>query len=226
MDIPILYQDEHLIVVNKPIDLPVHKNDFMPNDAPYLTKVLGDITGKWVYNVHRLDSKTSGVIVLAFSSEMARELTLQFERKEVNKIYFAIVVGNPGEGTFDNKVLVKKKTKFKKTATTHYKTLETVQTKISYKDKTNVDMSLVVINPETGRWHQLRQHFAKNRYDIVGDIYHGDFAFNKIVLADTGIRRLFLHAGNLEFTHPETQKKVAFTADLPDEFEQVLDYYR
>ena len=67
MEIPILFQDEHLIVVNKPINLAVHKNDFMQHDAPYLTKEIGDLIGKWILNVHRLDSKTSGVIVLAFS---------------------------------------------------------------------------------------------------------------------------------------------------------------
>lgn len=226
MEIPILYQDEHLIVVNKPIDLPVHKNDFMPNDAPYLTKLVGDITEKWIYNVHRLDSKTSGVIVLALSSEMAKELTLQFERKEVAKTYYALVQGNPGEGTFDGKVVVKKKSKFKKSAVTHYKTLETVPTQICYKEKENVELSKVEINPETGRWHQLRQHFAKNRFDIVGDTHHGDFTLNKIILADTNVRRLFLHAGKLEFTHPETKERKCFEAELPLEFQHVLNYYK
>jgi len=226
MEIPIIYQDEHLIVVNKPIELPVHKNDFMPNDAPYLTKLIGDITGKWIYNVHRLDSKTSGVIVLALSSEMAKELTQQFERKEVQKTYFALVQGNPGEGTFDQKVLVKKKSKFKKPAVTHYKTIETVQTKISYKEKENVELSLVQINPETGRWHQLRQHFAKNQFDIIGDTHHGDFTLNKIILADTEVRRLFLHAQKLEFTHPVENTKQVFEAKLPEDFQKVLDFYK
>lgn len=226
MEIPILYQDEHIIVVDKPIDLPVHKNDFMANDAPYLTKLVGDITGKWVYNVHRLDAKTSGVIVLAFSSEMARELTLQFERKEVKKRYVALVQGEPGEGTFDNKVLVMKKSKFKKSAVTHYKTLESVQTRISCKGKDNIMLSMVEINPETGRWHQLRQHFAKNRFDIIGDIHHGDFTLNKIILADTEVRRLFLHATKLEFTHPEKKTKEVFEVPCPVEFQQVMYYYR
>ncbi|MCY1722365.1 pseudouridine synthase [Prolixibacteraceae bacterium Z1-6] len=226
MDIPILYQDEHLIVVDKPIDLPVHKNDFMPNDAPYLTKLVGDITGKWIYNVHRLDSKTSGVIVLALSSEIAKELTLQFERKEVQKTYFALVLGNPGEGTFDQKVLVKKKSKFKKPAVTHYKTIETVQTKISYKDKEDIEFSLVKITPETGRWHQLRQHFAKNKFDIIGDTHHGDFTLNKIILADTEVRRLFLHAAKLEFTHPVNKLKQEFESPLPEEFQNVLNHYK
>ncbi|HYQ56163.1 MAG TPA: pseudouridine synthase [Draconibacterium sp.] len=225
MNIPILYQDESIIVVDKPIDLPVHKNDFMPNDAPYLTKLIGDKTGKWIYNVHRLDSKTSGVMVLAFSPEMATVLTKQFEMKEVQKTYFAVVQGNPGEGTFDSKVLVKKKSKFKKTAVTHFKTLRTVQTKLISKDKTDIKLSLVEIKPETGRWHQLRQHFAKNRFDIVGDIHHGDFALNKIILADTTIRRLFLHAGKLEFKHPVTTELVSFESLIPEEFNRLLDFY-
>lgn len=224
-EIPFLYQDEHIIVVNKPVDLPVHKNDFMPHDAPYLTKLIGDITGQWILNVHRLDSKTSGIMVLALSKEIAHELTLEFERKEVQKTYFAIVQGDPGEGSFDRKVLVKKKTKFKKAALTHYKTIKTVQTNISYKEKENVKLSLVEINPETGRWHQIRQHFAQHHFDILGDSHHGDFTLNKIVTEISGIKRLFLHAGKLEFTHPATNKRISFEAEIPGEFKFVLDNF-
>jgi tRNA pseudouridine65 synthase len=225
-NIPVLYRDEFIIVVNKPVDLPVHKNDFMPHDAPYLTKLMGDLTGQWIYNVHRLDSKTSGVIVLALSKEMAHELTLQFERKEVNKKYLAIVQGNPGEGTFDQKVLVKKKAKFKKPAVTHYKTLQSVLTGISHKETENVVLSLVEINPETGRWHQLRQHFAKNRFDMLGDTHHGDFKLNKIITEKTGLKRLFLHASKLEFIHPETHQKLSFSAPVPEEFNELLGFFQ
>jgi len=224
-DIPILFQDEHVLVVNKPVNLPVHKNDFMPHDAPYLTKLAGELTGKWIYNVHRLDSKTSGVIVLAFSSEAARELTLLFERKEVQKTYFAIVQGNPGEGSFNEKVLVKKKSKFKKPALTNFKTLDTIQTDISYKEKENVLLSRVEIKPETGRWHQIRQHFAKNHFDILGDSHHGDFTLNKIITEKTGVKRLFLHAQTLEFEHPFTKQQLSFSADLPVEFQTVFDHF-
>ncbi len=221
--IPILYQDDQLIVVEKPAGLAVHKNDFMPHDAPYLTKLLGENTGKWIYNVHRLDAKTSGVMVLAFSSEMAKQLTLQFERKEVIKKYTALVQGNPGEGTFSDKVLVKKKTKFKKPAVTHYKSLQWVDTNISYKEKTGIVLSLVEISPETGRWHQIRQHFAKNRFDIVGDSHHGDFTLNKIIAEKTGINRLLLHASLLQFAHPVTQNQVIFSSPVPKEFMQLLN---
>ena len=225
-NIPVLFRDEFILVVNKPVDLPVHKNDFMPHDAPYLTKLAGDLTGQWIYNVHRLDSKTSGVIVLALSKEMAHHLTLQFERKEVKKKYLAIVQGNPGEGTFDQKVLVKKKTKFKKPAVTHFKTLQSVLTGISHKETENVVLSLVEIQPETGRWHQLRQHFAKNRFDMLGDTHHGDFKLNKIITEKTGLKRLFLHASELEFMHPQTHQELSFSAPIPEEFNELLNYFR
>lgn len=224
IEVPIIYQDECIIVVNKPVDLPVHKNDFMPNDAPYLTKILGDMTGKWIYNVHRLDSKTSGVIVLALSSEDAHKLTLQFERKEVEKKYYAIVQGNPGEGIFDRKVLVKKKGKFKKNATTNYQTLGTYTTSLSYKEKENVSLSWVKLTPETGRWHQLRQHCAQHHHDILGDTHHGDFTLNKIITEKTGLKRLFLHAGSLEITHPETGRRMVFSCGLPEEFKVLEEY--
>lgn len=222
--IPFLFEDDYLLVVDKPVNLAVHKNDFMPKDAPYLTKLAGNLTGKWIYNVHRLDSKTSGLIILAFSREAAHHLTLLFEQKQVEKTYMAIVQGNPGNGTFTNKVLVKKKAKFKKPAVTHYSTLKTIQTNISYKEKVNIKLSLVEIKPETGRWHQLRQHFAQNRNDILGDSHHGDFTLNKIITEETGIKRLFLHASALKFTHPVSGKHITVVSDLPEEFEKILNF--
>ena len=86
-NIPIIYQDDHIVVCNKLVNLPVHKNDFMPHDAPYLTKLVGNELGRSIYNVHRLDAKTSGIIILALSPEVAKNLTLQFERKQVKKNY-------------------------------------------------------------------------------------------------------------------------------------------
>ncbi len=224
MEIPIIYQDEYLLVVDKPVDLPVHKNDVMPHDAPYLTKLIGDETGQWIYNVHRLDSKTSGLIILARSSEVAHHLTLQFERKEVDKEYLTIVLGEvPDKGFFDGKVVVKKKSKFKKDALTRFQRERLVQTNISYKEHTNVCLSLVRVMPDTGRWHQIRQHFAKNRHDIVGDSHHGDFTLNKLIKAEWGFSRLMLHASKLAFTHPVSGEKLSFEAKFPDEFERLLE---
>ncbi|MEA3505695.1 MAG: pseudouridine synthase [Bacteroidota bacterium] len=221
----IIFQDEHIIVVNKPVNLPVHKNDFMPHDAPYLTKAIGNMTNKSVYNVHRLDSKTSGLIVLTFSKEAAHNLALQFEQRRVQKTYYAVVRENPGEGIFDRKVTVKKKTKFKKPAKTNYKTVKTVATDITYKTSENINISIVKIEPETGRWHQLRQHFAQERFDIIGDTQHGDFTLNRIITEKTGIKRLLLHASKLRFFHPETDEAISFEIDIPSAFNDVLSAY-
>ncbi|MFW6259766.1 MAG: hypothetical protein ACOC1R_02405, partial [Tangfeifania sp.] len=97
-----------------------------------------------------------------------------------------------------------------------------VSTGIEHKDTANVELSLVEIQPETGRWHQLRQHFAKNRFDMLGDTHHGDFKLNKIISEMTGIKRLFLHATELEFSHPGTKEVLKVTSVLPAEFESVF----
>jgi len=221
-DVEIIYQDQEIVVCNKPVNLPVHKNDFMPNDAPYLTKSVGQLLEKSIYNVHRLDSKTSGLIVLALSPEIAKNLTQQFERKEVDKTYYALVKGNPGSGTFDEKVFIKKKGR-KKEAKTHFQTINTVQTTITYKEFQNLDLSLVEVKPETGRWHQIRQHFARSRFDILGDTHHGDWTLNKIITEKTGTKRLFLHAGALSFKHPVTTDSVSFKSKMPEQFNVLLE---
>ncbi|MFO7829994.1 MAG: pseudouridine synthase [Bacteroidales bacterium] len=221
----IIYQDNELIICNKPINLPVHKNDFMPHDAPYLTKQIGQLLNKSVYNVHRLDSKTSGLIVLAFTPEIAKILTLQFEHRQVEKVYYALVRENPESGTFDENVLIKKRGK-KKPAITHFKTLESIKTNICYKEFENINLSLVEIKPETGRWHQIRQHFAMHRFDILGDTHHGDWTLNRIITDKTEIKRLFLHAGQLSFTHPEQQQKVHFETPIPVDFRNVLQTFK
>lgn len=221
-DIPILYSDDYLLVAEKPAGLAVHKNDFMPHDAPYLTKLLGELTGRWIYNVHRLDARTSGVMVLAFSTGMAHKLTLQFERKEVFKEYVAVVKGLPGEGVFNNEVKVKKRSQRWMPAVTNYTTIETVNLKLAYKQYESIDLSLVDIIPLTGRWHQIRQHFARNGYDIVGDTYHGDFTLNRIISEATGVNRLLLHASALKFTHPHTGEPMEYQSAVPAIFRTLM----
>ncbi|WP_430813548.1 pseudouridine synthase [Carboxylicivirga sp. RSCT41] len=218
----IIYQDEAIIAINKPVDLPVHKNDFMPVDAEYLTKQVGLLTNQPVFPVHRLDSKTSGVIVLAFTRDVASVLSKQFEQREVKKTYLLLTKGIPGEGVFDKNVLIKKKKK-RQSAKTAYKTISSIETGICYKQEENVSVSLVKATPETGRWHQLRQHFAMNRTDILGDTQHGDWTLNKIMTELTGIKRLLLHASSLELRHPVTNEKISLEASMPEAYDIVLN---
>lgn len=222
MNIPVLYQDEHIIVVNKPVDLAVHKNKHMAHDAPYLTKLIGDqCGGQWVYNVHRLDAKTSGVIVLTFSSELAKVLTQQFEQRTVIKHYLAIVKGIPSSGQFTQQVVDRKKKGKRVDAHTDFETLETITTDYSSKGVDQIPFSLLRLKPSTGRWHQLRQHCSQQRYDIIGDTQHGDWTLNRLVTEKTTIQRLFLHASQLTFEHPFSKETVTFEAPTPDAFSQL-----
>ncbi|MFC0877343.1 pseudouridine synthase [Saccharicrinis sp. FJH2] len=221
MDIDILYKDDYLLVVDKPEGLPIHMTQGMPHDADYLTKIIGKQLNCSVYNVHRLDAKTSGIVLLALSPEIAHELTLLFEQKKITKTYHAIVRENPGSGTFDNKVKNQGK-RGSKNAVTHYKTLQTISTSICYKEFENISLSLVEVTPETGRWHQIRQHFAQGRFDIIGDNNHGDRMLNKIIAEKTGISRLLLHASSLQFEHPITKEVRTYTSELPVSFNQLL----
>ncbi len=163
--------------------------------------------------------------MLAFTPEIAKILTLQFEHRQVEKVYYALVRENPESGTFDENVLIKKRGK-KKPAITHFKTLESIKTNICYKEFENINLSLVEIKPETGRWHQIRQHFAMHRFDILGDTHHGDWTLNRIITDKTEIKRLFLHAGQLSFTHPEQQQKVHFETPIPVDFRNVLQTFK
>lgn len=222
MKLEIIYQDESVVLVNKPEGLPIHMTQGMPHDADYLTKVIGKQLNCSVYNVHRLDAKTSGIVLLALSPEMAHELALQFEQKKVSKTYHAIVREVPGSGTFDNKVKNQGK-RGSKNAVTHYRTLKTVSTSICYKEFENISLSLVEVTPETGRWHQIRQHFAQARFDIIGDNNHGDRMLNKMIAEKTDISRLLLHASCLSFEHPISKEVRTFTSELPESFNLLLE---
>ena len=224
MDKPeIIYRDEYLVAINKPVDLPVHKNSHMPKDAPYLTKWGGQYFDSSVYNVHRLDAKTSGVVLMAFSSEIAGKLTQQFERGLINKKYVTLVREFPGEkGLLDKPVMNKRKGKLVP-AKTVFNTVRTIETDITYKTFENIKLSLVELRPHTGKWHQLRQHMALERNDIVGDNHHGDRTMNHIIEERTGIKRLMLHAQSLVFNHPITEQDVLLESDLPDDFNIMLE---
>ncbi len=218
----IIYQDTDIVIINKPAGLPVHYNDFMPKDADWLTKLTGKLIDHPVFNVHRLDAKTSGVIVLALSREIAGLLTQQFSEQLVDKTYTALTKGNPGKGTFENPVLVKKKSKKRKAAITHYKTLESINTGLETKEGNPLVISRVELIPETGRWHQLRQHLAYNRTDIIGDSHHGDFTLNRTLTEITSINRLMLHASEIRFQHPQKQTPLHFKTSLPEDFDLLM----
>ncbi len=104
------------------------------------------------------------------------------------------------------------------------KPIETVELDIMNKENEKVILSLVDIIPETGRWHQIRQHFAQNRFDIIGDTYHGNFNLNRIITKFTGINRLLLHSSALKLNHPHNSKVLEIESPAPSDFRTVMNY--
>lgn len=213
----VLIRDEKLIAVNKPVNLPVHKNDHMRRDHPYLLKSVGAFTEREIYPVHRLDAKTTGVILMAFDRSTAGKLSQQFRDRTVRKVYHAWIKGDPGEGMWDDPVLDRTK-KQRVNASTVFETVVSYSTGLSYKTTESPGLSLIKLMPLTGRWHQLRQHLSMRKLDIIGDTQHGDWTLNKIITARTGIQRLFLHSSELSFTHPDSGELCTIKAPIPKEF--------
>ena len=208
----ILFTDEQLLVINKPAGLPVLP-DGWEKDAPYLVKMLEEEYGK-VFIVHRLDKVTSGVMVFARTAETHRALNIQFENHEAEKIYHAIMEGEPKWN--------EKTTKFPLRANVGKKHRTAVDDKNGKPSETRYRIlkryqaaALVEAKPMTGRTHQVRVHAYALGHPLLGDILYG--------ASETDlIPRPALHAYSLAITHPATQERLTFKADHPEDFVSAL----
>jgi RluA family pseudouridine synthase len=209
----ILYKDDHILVINKPVGLPVLP-DGWEKDAPYLVKMLEEEFGK-VFIVHRLDKVTSGVMVFARTAEAHRALNIQFENREAEKVYHAIVEGEPNwnekVAKFPLRANVGKKhrtavdDKNGKPSETRFRILKRYQ-----------ESALIEAKPMTGRTHQIRVHAYAVGHPLLGDVLYGAFETDLI-------SRPALHAYSLTITHPVTQERLVFKAERPDDFVSALE---
>jgi RluA family pseudouridine synthase len=205
--------DENILVINKPAGIPVLP-DGWEKDAPYLVKMLEEEYGR-VFIVHRLDKITSGVMVFARTAEAHRALNIQFDNHEAEKVYHAIVEGNPN---WDQKV-----TKFPLRTNVGHKHRTMVDVKHGKPSETRYrilkryqDAALVEAKPMTGRTHQVRVHAYALGHPLVGDILYG-------ALETDVISRPALHAYSLTITHPVTQERLTFKAERPQDFVTALE---
>ncbi len=208
----ILHIDENIIVVNKPTGLPVLP-DGWEKDSEYLVKTLKEKYGR-IFIVHRLDKITSGVMIFARNAESHRALNMQFEKHEAQKVYHAIVEGNP---KWEEKV-----TKFPLHANVGHKHRTIVDDKHGKPSETRFKIlkrypssALVEALPMTGRTHQIRVHAAALGHPLLGDILYGAKETNKI-------QRPALHAYSLTFTHPASNERIIFQAEHPKDFATTL----
>ena len=209
----LIFSDEHILVLDKPAGLPILP-DGWEKGAPYLVKLLEEEFGK-IFIVHRLDKTTSGVMVFARTAEAHRALNIQFEGREAEKVYHAIVEGNPNwnekAAKFPLRADVGKKHRTAvddrrgKSSETRFRVLKRYQAG-----------ALVEAKPLTGRTHQIRVHAYALGHPLVGDVLYG--------ASETDlIRRPALHAWSLAFTHPAAGERLAFKAGEPEDFVRALE---
>lgn len=211
-ELPVIYQDEHVIVVNKPVGMLSHSKgelneeftvaDFFARYSSYHS----DTNRPGI--IHRLDRATSGLIVGVLDDATAIYLQKQFSNRTVKKTYLAIVEGTPEPANANIDIPIGRNPSAPSTfradsngkpAQTHYEVLK------------NGNRSLVQLRPTTGRTHQLRVHMAYIGHPIVGDIIYGNED-----------ERMYLHAESLELTLPGG-KRTTFKAELPTDFKEAAD---
>lgn len=209
MDLDIVYEDEDILLINKPSDTPVHPSinnydNTLANGAAHYFSSKGE---NFVFRcINRLDRDTTGLLILAKNALSASILSDQMKQRKIHRTYQAVVQGIPvpAEGTVSAPIARKEDSAIERCvdfergerAVTHYKVL-----------KSSDNLSLLELSLETGRTHQIRVHMQHLGYPLLGDyLYNPDFSL---------INRVSLHSCSLSFTHPVTGEPMTFTAPLP-----------
>lgn len=207
-----LYEDKHIIVLDKPAGLPVLPDGWQA-DAPYLRRMLED-KYEQVLIVHRLDKVTSGVMVVALTADAHRGLNRQFETHQVEKVYHAIVEGLPpwNEHTARHMLQTNVGRKHRTIVVNKRGKKSETEFKVLIREH---NWALVEAHPRTGRTHQIRVHLSALGYPILADILYG---------ADETdlISRPALHAFSLTFTHPISGERVSYSVPLPEDMQKLL----
>ncbi|MDH5472040.1 MAG: 23S rRNA pseudouridine(1911/1915/1917) synthase RluD [Gammaproteobacteria bacterium] len=229
IDLDIVYEDDDILVINKPVGLVVHPaaghhdgtllNALLHHDAS-----LAEVPRAGI--VHRLDKDTSGLLVMARNLKAHKSLVDQLQARTVHREYQAIVLGvMTAGGTVDEPIGRNPRDRKRqavredgKEAITHYRVIQ------RYRGHTHIKVNL-----ETGRTHQIRVHMAHIHYPLVGDsVYGGRLKFPRGAseeLKDTlrKFQRQALHAGRLGLIHPATGKEMSWKASLPEDMKHLLD---
>jgi len=222
--IEILYQDDALIAVNKPAGLAVHRSKMVGNAEEFLIDLLRKQLGGNVYLAHRLDRATSGVLLIARSSEMAAALGEQFMGRSVRKQYLAVVRGwpEPEGGLIDYALPGSRETGPRREASTRYQRLATIEVPIALGRYPQQRYALVHAEPLTGRFRQIRKHLAHIHHPVIGDCQHGRGDHNRLYKQYFSCHRMLLHARRLQFAHPQDGRPMVIDAALDREYIDLL----
>lgn len=222
MRLSIIYQDEHLVAINKPSGLLVHPSPIDKHETQFALQLLCDQLGQQVYPVHRLDKPTSGVLLFAVNPKMVSALSTIWE--QVEKAYWAVVRGRVKVDWIDHPITTKPdrgdsftqpKTQAAQTAIKWLSSITLNQGFGSQADRyPQTTFSLVEVRPKTGRRHQIRRHLKHLNHPIVGDTRYGRGEINRYFRQHYQINRLLLHCHQLCFQHPISREILTITAPL------------
>ncbi|NNN67849.1 23S rRNA pseudouridine(955/2504/2580) synthase RluC [Vibrio sp. 3-2(1)] len=213
----IIFEDEHLLILNKPSGTAVHGGSGLKFGAIEALRALRP-EARFLELVHRIDRDTSGILLVAKKRSALRHLQAQFREKTIQKYYFALVMGQwKSSCKVVNAPLLKNEVNSivrvnpnGKASETRFKILEQF-----------AQATLVQASPITGRTHQIRVHTQYTGHPIAWDDRYGDRRFDAYA-AQFGIDRLFLHAANIRFVHPSTEALMDINAPLDTQLEQAL----
>jgi len=226
----ILYRDEHLVAIDKPAGLLVHRSDIDRHETRFAVQLLRDQIGRRVQPVHRLDRGTSGVLLFAFDATTTRELSRQFEGDDVAKRYLALVRGWPPEsGTIDHPLARlhddygrRYANAEPQPAVTHFRRLAVAELAVRIDRYPTSRYALVELRPETGRRHQLRRHMKHLAHPIIGDATYGKGRHNRLFSERFGDGRMLLACVELGFRHPASGAPTVVRAGPGEAFANVL----
>lgn len=225
-DFVILFEDEHLLAIDKPSGVAVHGGSGVSFGVIEQLRMARP-QAKFLELVHRLDRETSGILLVAKKRSALTKLQDQFRERETGKTYLALV---SGRWPSNKKVLDKPLHKYLlpdgerrvKVVSKDDPDGMPSMTLVKVRGTNATGFTLLEVTIKTGRTHQIRVHLASEGFPIVGDDKYGDFDLNKTLLRPgklPALKRMFLHAWRLQFNHPATGERVELLAQLPLELE-------
>lgn len=222
--LPVLYQDEAFVAVAKPAGMFVHRTEMDRRVRVVVMQTVRDQLKRPVYLVHRLDRPTSGIVLLALSSEAASVVSRLFRDRQVTKSYLAFVRGHTAEtGRVDRPLTSPAVVRTAPLeAVTEYRTEQQFEIPLQSDRFPTTRCSLVRAIPKTGRFHQIRRHLNGINHPVIGDTSHGDSRQNRFFRENFGTTRLMLHAAKIGFRHPMTGKMIEVSCPMPPDMIEPL----
>lgn len=226
MEIPLIFEDDYIIAVNKPANCIIHNSYYARNiKSKTLLQLLTEQHNSTYYPIHRLDFKTSGLVLLAKHKEKIPTFQHLFIKNQIQKRYIAVVRGFVNESIEISSPVKHPENKEYKDANTICTPLGTKEIDIAVHPYNSARYSLVELIPKTGRIHQLRIHMNKISHPIVGDYKYGDRFHNRMFETKFKLFSMFLHATSLSFKHPVTKKKININASFSEDWHKLFKLY-